>query len=92
MRRPKAGYLDVEQFVVVATYGDHEIANSICEALEQESIPVMLQHIEIERKPSAVSAIRVLVPSHTIERSLLITERARQQTQPTAMVANSSLH
>jgi hypothetical protein len=53
----------MEQFLVLTTTTEQNLANKTCAALENAGIPVMLEHIEIVEGEDRASGYRVLVPS-----------------------------
>ncbi|MDZ4785102.1 MAG: hypothetical protein SGJ02_03385 [bacterium] len=60
------------QFFVLATFTDHVRADTICGALEQMQIPVMMEHVRISEDKKHASMIRVMVPSEFIQRASAI--------------------
>jgi len=80
---PNTDYDDIEnwifergtrmyQFLVLASFTDHARADAVCGVLEEMKIPVMLEHIEINRDQSNASVIRVMVPSQFVQRASAI--------------------
>lgn len=59
----------MNQFLVLSTFTDHIRADAICGILEEMKIPVILEHVELNRNHRPVSMIRLLVPSHCVQRA-----------------------
>ncbi len=59
----------MNQFLVLSTFTDHVRADAICGILEDMKIPVILEHVELNKNKRPVSMIRLLVPSHCVQRA-----------------------
>jgi len=59
----------MNQFMVLSSFTDHVRADAICSVLEEMKIPVILEHIELSRGNRPASMIRLLVPSHCVQRA-----------------------
>ena len=53
----------MEQYVALKTFTDQQTVNTVCIALENSAVPVMIEHIECAQSgPSYDVSFRLLVP------------------------------
>ncbi|RMD84723.1 MAG: hypothetical protein D6808_06510 [Candidatus Dadabacteria bacterium] len=65
------------RFVVLASYTDHITVDRMCERLERNGIPVMLDHVEISKSPHVASVIRLMVPTQYVQRASALLRSGR---------------
>lgn len=64
----------MEQFLVLTTITEGALANTICAALEDANIPVMLEHIALRDEGTGTAGFRIMVPSHFRESAMRIVD------------------
>ena len=62
----------MEQFLVVTTTTEQNLADRACAALEEAGIPVMIEHIEIVDGKQRASGYRLLVPSQFTQTAMKV--------------------
>ncbi len=80
----------MEQFLVIQTVTDQNLANLSCGALEEAAIPVMLEHVTISEGEQSASGFRILVPSHHTQTALGLLGRLAHSQDVGANSATSS--
>jgi hypothetical protein len=52
----------MEQYVALKTFTDQQTVNTVCVALENSAVPVMIEHIECSHSEPQGVSFRLLVP------------------------------
>ncbi len=68
------GEINMEKFFVLRTVTDQSLAERICESFEDETIPVLLEHVTLSEGVDSVSGFRILVPSQHTQHALGLVE------------------
>jgi len=61
----------MEQYVLVGEFADQHAANRACSLLEDQSVPVMVEHSERPSELGPELIYRILVPIQLSQRSLV---------------------
>lgn len=83
--------LEIEEFVVLAVNTRRSVMSRACEILEEQGVPVILEHVEVEDSHSGhrTPGFRLMVPTKVRERSVKLLNEALlalpDQSQPLAV-------
>jgi hypothetical protein len=62
----------MERYVVISTFNDQRITNTVCAGLESRGIPVMIEHVHVRGGSLLGVAFRLLVPLESSQAALKI--------------------
>lgn len=67
----------MDKFLVLDTFTDQGMAEVACTALEEASIPVMLEHVTINDELGAVYGFRIMAPANFSQAATILLKRIK---------------
>ncbi len=68
----------MDTFLVLCTVAERELASALSEALENEGMSVMLEHVQIRSGFEQASGYRILVLSKDVEQATLLVAQVKE--------------